>query len=62
MASDYIRCQIVTSGNYYEKAFKEDFGSFDVNLEYNILPYESLTPFIYGGIGTISDIDFNNRG
>jgi len=43
-----------------EKAFKEDFGSFDFNLEYNILPYESLTPFIYGGIGTISDIDFNN--
>ena len=43
-----------------EQAFKEDFASFDLNLEYNILPYENFTPFIYGGIGTISDIEIEN--
>lgn len=26
-----------------------------VNLEYNILPYDRLTPFVYAGLGTISN-------
>tara|TARA_R110001583_G_scaffold145096_1_gene297140 strand:+ start:91663 stop:93063 length:1401 start_codon:yes stop_codon:yes gene_type:complete len=40
-----------------EKAFKNDFVSFDINLEYDVLPYEDLTPFVYGGVGTISTVD-----
>ena len=43
-----------------EQAFKDDFVSFDLNLEYDILPYEDLTPFIYAGTGLISDIDIKN--
>ncbi len=43
-----------------EQAFKDDFISFDINLEYNILPYDDLTPFIYGGVGTISNINITN--
>jgi len=38
-----------------EGAFKDDFMSFDINLEYDFLPYDNLTPYVYGGIGTISD-------
>jgi len=43
-----------------EEAFKDDFMSFDLNLEFDILPYENFTPFIYGGTGLISDIDGKN--
>lgn len=43
-----------------EGAFKEDFMSFDINLEYDILPYDNFTPFLYGGIGTISDTKLSN--
>jgi curli production assembly/transport component CsgG len=43
-----------------EEAFKNDFMSFDVNLEYVILPYDDLSPFIYGGVGTISDTKISN--
>jgi len=43
-----------------EKSFKDDFVSFDINLEYDLLPYEDLTPFVYGGIGTISTVDITN--
>ena len=43
-----------------EKAFKDEFLSFDINLEYDLLPYDRVSPFIYGGIGTISNIDIND--
>ncbi|MDX1830266.1 MAG: CsgG/HfaB family protein [Lutibacter sp.] len=43
-----------------EKAFKDDFVSLDINLEYDFLPYEDLSPFAYAGVGTISKIDMNN--
>ena len=43
-----------------EKAFKGDFMSFDINLEYNLLPFEDLSPFMYGGVGTISDLNITN--
>jgi curli production assembly/transport component CsgG len=43
-----------------EQAFKDDFVSLDLNLEYNVLPYEDLTPFVYAGTGLISDLDLNN--
>ncbi|MGV6845379.1 MAG: CsgG/HfaB family protein [Lutibacter sp.] len=43
-----------------EKAFNDDFMSFDVNLEYDFLPFEDLSPFAYVGVGTVSDVKFNN--
>ncbi|NLP58080.1 CsgG/HfaB family protein [Lutibacter sp. B1] len=43
-----------------ERVFKEDFMSFDINLEYDMLPYDDLSPFIYGGLGTVSDLDIKN--
>ena len=43
-----------------EDAFKDDFISFDINLEYDILPYDDITPFVYGGIGTISNLDITD--
>lgn len=40
-----------------ENAFKDDFVSLDINLEYDFLPYEDLSPFAYAGVGTISNLD-----
>ncbi|MFA5297789.1 MAG: CsgG/HfaB family protein [Lutibacter sp.] len=37
-----------------EQAFKDEFFTADMNLEYNALPYDNFTPFIYGGIGAIA--------
>jgi len=35
--------------------------SFNSNLEYNLLPYEKFTPFVFGGVGIISSYEkFNN--
>ena len=34
--------------------------TIDANMEYIFLPYENISPFIYAGIGTISDRNFNN--
>jgi len=34
--------------------------TFDLNVEYIILHYENVTPYIYGGIGSISDQSFEN--
>ncbi|MBJ6369590.1 CsgG/HfaB family protein [Snuella sedimenti] len=31
--------------------FNEGFMSFDVNAECNILPFDDMTPFVYGGFG-----------
>lgn len=35
--------------------FKENFSSIDVNMEFTILPYDKLTPFIYAGGGAFTD-------
>jgi len=35
-----------------KELLNEGFMSFDLNLEYNILPYDKLTPFVFAGIGT----------
>jgi curli production assembly/transport component CsgG len=43
-----------------EGAFKDEFISSDLNLEYDILPYDKLSPFVYGGIGAISNLDISN--
>ena len=39
-----------------EKVFKQEFILSDVNLEYNVLPYDNFTPFVYGGLGVISSL------
>jgi len=43
-----------------EESFIDEFFTVDMNLEYNALPYDNFTPFLYGGVGAISsnsDID-----
>ena len=38
----------------------QDFAfTTDTNLEYIFLPYENITPYVYGGGGTITNKDFN---
>jgi len=42
-------------------SFKDQFLTLDMNLEYNVLPYDNFTPFLYGGVGAItSNWNFNN--
>lgn len=41
-------------------AFNDDFLTFDLNLEYDLLPFDQLSPFTYAGIGTISDTNVND--
>lgn len=43
-----------------ENIFKNKFVSTNIDLEYNFLPYEDLSPFVYAGIGAIGDSKFNN--
>jgi len=44
-----------------DELFKNEFLSFNSNLEYNLLPYEKFTPFVFGGVGIISSYEkFNN--
>lgn len=51
-------------GSYFqlenENTFKNEFISFDTNLGYDLLPYDNLTPFIYAGVGALSDKNFDN--
>ncbi len=35
-----------------KEVLNEGFMSFDLNIEYNILPYDNFTPYVYAGIGT----------
>lgn len=35
-------------------AFKNEFLSIDANLEYNVLPYDKFTPFLYAGLGAVT--------
>lgn len=41
-------------------AFKDDFASLDVNLGYDILPYDNITPAVYVGLGTVADLKFSD--
>ncbi|WP_111706736.1 CsgG/HfaB family protein [Lutibacter citreus] len=43
-----------------EEAFQGDFYSFDTSLGYDLLPYDNISPFLYAGVGAISDKDFNS--
>jgi hypothetical protein len=42
-----------------EGVFNEGFMSFDLNLEYTIMPYKKFTPFIFIGGGYNASNDFN---
>jgi len=42
------------------QGFKDDFMALDINLEYDFLPYEDLSPFAYIGLGTVSNLDVTN--
>lgn len=35
----------------FEDVFNEGFMSFDVNLEWYLMPYQTFTPFVFGGAG-----------
>ncbi|WP_044399236.1 CsgG/HfaB family protein [Lacinutrix sp. Hel_I_90] len=40
--------------------FNKSFVSIDANLEYNVIPFDKLSPYIYAGGGTSISNDFNN--
>ncbi|GAA4112189.1 hypothetical protein GCM10022393_10450 [Aquimarina addita] len=42
------------------EAFSEGFNAVDVNAELTLLPFEKLTPFFFGGVGTANTDDFKN--
>lgn len=37
--------------------FRSTFNNYDVDLEYLVLPYNRFTPYVFGGIGTIYDVN-----
>lgn len=43
-----------------EDIFEKSFVSFDANVEYNVLPFDKLSPYLYVGGGTNISSDFNN--
>ncbi|MHA7058408.1 CsgG/HfaB family protein [Aquimarina sp. M1] len=43
-----------------EGAFSEGFHAIDVNAELTLLPFEKLTPFFFGGMGTVNNDDFDS--
>ncbi|AXT56320.1 outer membrane beta-barrel protein [Aquimarina sp. MMG015] len=42
-----------------EGAFSEGFHAIDVNAELTLLPFEKLTPYFFGGMGTVNSDDFD---
>ncbi|WP_378177584.1 CsgG/HfaB family protein [Aquimarina sp. SS2-1] len=42
-----------------EGAFSEGFHAIDLNAELSLLPFEKLTPFFFGGLGTVNSDDFD---
>lgn len=46
----------------FDDMFNEGFMSFDLNLEYLMSPYNSISPFIYAGYGYNAANYFENRG
>jgi curli production assembly/transport component CsgG len=47
---------------YFEggNSFAKEYIDSELNLEYIILPYDNLTPFVYGGVGSIFDLHTRN--
>lgn len=43
-----------------KEAFSEDFNAIDLNAELTLLPFEKLTPFFFGGLGTVNTDDFSS--
>lgn len=43
-----------------QNAFSQGFNGIDVNGELTLLPFEKLSPFFFGGMGTINSDDFKN--
>lgn len=43
-----------------ENIFNEGFYAIDANVEYTILPFDKLSPFVFAGAGTNISDDFNN--
>ena len=40
--------------------FQEGFMAVDLNLEFNLLPFDNLSPFVYAGTGAVFDDSFNS--
>ncbi|OED36115.1 hypothetical protein AB832_05785 [Flavobacteriaceae bacterium (ex Bugula neritina AB1)] len=40
--------------------FSQGFNAFDINTELTLLPFEKLTPYFFGGVGTVNSDDFAN--
>ncbi len=40
--------------------FHEAFLTSSINFEYNILPYDKLTPYVYTGFGSVSKVNLDN--
>ncbi|WP_062060036.1 CsgG/HfaB family protein [Aquimarina longa] len=43
-----------------QKSFSKGFNAIDLNSELTLLPFEKLSPFLYGGMGVVNDDDFKN--
>lgn len=43
-----------------EGVFNDGFMSFDLNAEVNFLPYDTFTPYLFGGFGTNAFNDFDS--
>ncbi len=43
-----------------QNSFSQGFNGLDLNGELTLLPFEKLTPFFFGGIGTINSDDFKS--
>jgi curli production assembly/transport component CsgG len=37
-----------------KQQFTDEFLTVDMNLEYNVLPYDNFTPFLYAGAGGVT--------
>ena len=42
-----------------ENIFNQQFYAVDANMEYNLLPFDKLSPFVFAGAGTNVSNDFN---
>ncbi len=43
-----------------KNSFSNGFNAIDLNAELSLLPFETLSPFLYGGMGVVNDDDFDN--
>ncbi|WP_103863569.1 CsgG/HfaB family protein [Aquimarina sp. I32.4] len=41
-----------------QNSFSQGFNAFELNTELSLLPFEKLSPFMYGGIGVVNNDDF----